>query len=232
LKFKQLQKEREVELSYKSRIEDLRNQALQAQMNPHFIFNSLNAVQHYLSLNDNSKAIKFLSKFATLIRIVFEFSKKKEISLASELEMMDLYLSLEQLRFARSIEIDFIVEDEVRQKQEQILLPPLLIQPMIENSFRHGLFHKLEGGKLIIKFEVVYDFHVKCTIEDNGIGRTKTLEMASWKPKQYTSTGLYNTEERIKYWHEKNKTNITDFFKIEDLFIGNKPSGTKVTLIL
>lgn len=230
--FKNRQKILEKEGEFKARIEDLRNQALQAQMNPHFIFNSLNAVQHYLSQNDKDNAVRFLSKFAGLIRMVFEFSKRKEISLNSELEMLDLYLSLEQLRFEKTLELIYEVSDELKDNQEAILLPPLLIQPIIENSFRHGLFHKNDKGKLIVKFELVYDHHLKCTVEDDGVGRKKAESMPSWKPSQYSSSGLISTEERIKYWHQKNNTGISDCFTIEDLYSNNKACGTRVTMIL
>ena len=85
---------------------------------------------------------------------------------------------------------------------------------------------------MIVKFELVYDHHLKCTVEDDGVGRKKAESMPSWKPSQYSSSGLISTEERIKYWHQKNNTGISDCFTIEDLYSNNKACGTRVTMIL
>ena len=231
-RFKRLETQKEVENSYKLKIDDLRMQAIQAQMNPHFIFNALNAIQHFLTINDDDNAIKFLSKFARLIRMVFEYSKKKEISLSSELDMLNVYLSLEKLRFKEKIDIHLSLSEALKLEKENIFLPPLLIQPIIENSFKHGLFHKENKGNLHISFELIENKFLKCTIEDDGVGRTQAEKLSEWKKKQHISSGLNSTEERIKFWHEKNNNQVPDFMKIEDLQENNQAKGTRITIIL
>ncbi len=217
--------------AYQSKIDDLRMQALQAQMNPHFIFNALNAIQHFLTVNDEDNAVKFLSKFARLIRIVFEYNKKKEITFAEEVEMLNIYLSLEKLRFKDKVELHLNVSEALAQKQENTYLPPLLIQPIVENAFKHGLFHKEQKGNLWISFDLTKENHLKCVIEDDGVGRLRAEELSRWKSK-HTSSGVAHTEERIKFWHEKGQTNIQNYLTVEDLYENNQAKGTRVTIIL
>jgi ligand-binding sensor domain-containing protein len=219
------------QFSTKMKFEDLRMQALQSQMNPHFIFNSLNAIQHFLTNNDDENATRFLSRFARLIRIVFEYNKKKEITFAEEIEMLETYLSLEKLRFNEKVDIHFKVDEKLELLKEEILLPPLLIQPIIENCFKHGLFHKQDKGNLWISFELYDNRRIKCIIEDDGVGRDRAKELAIWKGK-HTSSGMSATLERVDFWHKKNNTYISNFFTIEDLTENNIAKGTRVTLIL
>jgi LytS/YehU family sensor histidine kinase len=200
-------------------------------MNPHFIFNSLNAIQHFLTNNDDENATRFLSRFARLIRIVFEYNKKKEITFAEEIEMLETYLSLEKLRFNEKVDIHFKVDEKLELLKEEILLPPLLIQPIIENCFKHGLFHKQDKGNLWISFELYDNRRIKCIIEDDGVGRDRAKELAIWKGK-HTSSGMSATLERVDFWHKKNNTYISNFFTIEDLTENNIAKGTRVTLIL
>ncbi len=232
-RFRRLQQQQEIEHDFKTKINDLRVQALQAQMNPHFIFNALNAIQHFLTINDDDNAILFLSKFARLIRMVFEYSKKKEITFAQEIEMLEVYLSLEKLRFKDKVNIHFNIAETVEKEKENIYLLPLLIQPIIENSFKHGLFHKKANGNLYISFDLQENKGLKCVIEDDGIGRNQSAEYTTWRKQQkHTSSGLAATEERLKFWHEKNNNPIKDYMLIEDLMKNGEANGTRVTIIL
>jgi LytS/YehU family sensor histidine kinase len=211
----------------------LKMQALQAQMNPHFIFNALNAIQHFLTINDDENAVKFLSKFAKLIRIVFEYSKKKEITFANEIEMLDVYLSLEKLRFKEKIDIHFNISEEVEAQKENIYIPPLLIQPIIENSFKHGLFHKNTKGNLYISFDLENRNVLKCVIEDDGVGRTEANAHSIWREKQQVSSGLATTKERIQFWHKKNNATANEeLMIIEDLEENGIAKGTRITIKL
>lgn len=212
-------------------IEGFKMKALQSQMNPHFIFNSLNAIQHFLTSNDSDKAIKYLSKFAKLIRIVFEYNKKQDITFAEEFEMLTLYLSLEKLRFKDKVEIHIEISDKVEKNKDNIFIPPLLIQPIIENAFKHGLFHKKEKGNLWIKFDYIDNQFLKCEVKDDGVGRAATQKITSWKQK-HTSSGINSTYERLKFRHRKNNVKIDNFFKIEDVIENGEAKGTIFTLII
>jgi ligand-binding sensor domain-containing protein len=233
MRFRRMQEQQALESSFKSKMGDLKMQALQAQMNPHFIFNALNAIQHFLTINDEENAVKFLSKFAKLIRIVFEYSKKKEITFANEIEMLDVYLSLEKLRFKEKIDIHFNISEEVEAQKENIYIPPLLIQPIIENSFKHGLFHKNTKGNLYISFDLENRNVLKCVIEDDGVGRTEANAHSIWREKQQVSSGLATTKERIQFWHEKNNATANDdLMRIEDLEENGIAKGTRITIKL
>ncbi len=148
----------------RNEINGLKLTAIQAQMNPHFIFNSLNSIQDLVLRNDAENAYSYISKFALMVRNTLNHSKQDFIQLSTEIESLALYLSLEQLRF--KTDFSFEITSNVT---EQIMIPPLLIQPFVENALVHGLIHK-EGVKhLHIHFE--FDTAFTCTIEDNGVGR-------------------------------------------------------------
>ena len=175
MRFRRLRKQEKVRHDFEQKVNEMRGLALQSQMNPHFIFNALNAIQLFLTTNDEENAMIYLARFASLIRLAFEQSKAKFITLEQELEFLNLYLSLESLRFSNTIDVNLIIPDNIKNKLYDFNIPPLLIQPIIENAFKHGLFHKKEDKKLIIKFEKTGSF-LKCTIKDNGIGRLKGPE--------------------------------------------------------
>src|SRR5690606_8791202 len=186
---------------FNKRLVEVKSQALQTQMNPHFIFNALNAIQQYLTDFDQEKAMSYLAKFARLIRLILEQSKKKTISLESELELLNLYLMLEKLRFKENVEVYLNLPDDIEKEKSEIYLPPLLIQPIIENAFKHGLFHKEGKGRLDITFSKSGKY-LKCTIEDNGVGRAATLEKNKWRKKgEHKSSGLDTTTERLQLLH-------------------------------
>ncbi|MBK8721582.1 MAG: histidine kinase [Saprospiraceae bacterium] len=180
-----------------NQINEFRQQALQSQMNPHFIFNSLNAIQSFLTINDEKNAMLYLSKFGRLIRLIFDQSKVKLISIEDEIEMLKNYLELEKLRFKGKVDVRLVIDKEVKANEQDIMIPPLLIQPIIENSFRHGLFHKGEGGILEVIFTIENN-RLKSIVRDNGIGRMKSKEINKWRDRSHKSSGLSTTMDRIK----------------------------------
>jgi len=192
-----VKKQEAMKFAVQNQINEYRQQALQSQMNPHFIFNSLNAIQSFLSTNDEKNAMQYLSKFGKLIRLIFEQSKTKLISIEEEIEMLRNYLELEKLRFKGKVEVILNVEKEVLSQDRDILIPPLMIQPIIENSFRHGLFHKGSGGKLEVMFSIENN-KLKCIVRDNGIGRSKSKEINKWREATHKSSGLTTTIDRIR----------------------------------
>lgn len=219
------------------KIRFLEMEALQKQMNPHFVYNALNAIQDFFLTNNSKSALLFLSKFAKMIRFIFEVSREKTITLEQELEFLNLYLEMEKLRFEDKVKIDLKIAPEILQRTEDIELPPLLLQPVVENVFKHGLMHKLEGGELKIRFETVDDNFIKCTITDNGIGRAKSIELKKKNPwkrgKKRTTSGLKTTEDRLKLFHQLNRRTPTNYLIIKDLVDSNgTPLGTEVILTL
>jgi hypothetical protein len=205
---------------------NLKMEALQSQMNPHFIFNVLTAVQNLWLQHKNELAMDLQSNFAKLLRKIFQYSSKRAITIEQVEDFLNNYLNLEQIRFENEVEIDFKIEEVLLEDDYRV--PPLLIQPIIENSFKHGLFHKATDRKLSIhlKQEGAYLY---CCVEDNGIGRKDK----SGEPKVKRSSGLSTTKERlailqlsaINAKHPHNNFKITDLKKSGDI-----PAGTKVEL--
>ncbi len=189
-------------------VKELKTKALRSQMNPHFIFNALNAIQRFLTTNDSKQAMNYLSNFGKLIRLVFEQSQLEKISLEEELDFLQLYLDLEKLRFMDAIDIHLEVSPALQDISDEVYLPPLLIQPIVENSFKHGFLYKKELGVLKIKFSKK-DVFLICTIEDNGIGRKKAAALGQKSLKDRPSSGLKTSEERLKILEvNKNTANI------------------------
>ena len=228
-----LRKREAVERDLRERIHFLSVEALRAQMNPHFIYNALNAIQDFFLQKDQRSAIFYLSKFAQLIRLIFDFSRQSAITLAEELHFLELYLELEQLRFEDRVEIHFRVDPALREKAEAFELPPLLVQPVIENSFKHGLMHRLEGGQLWISFEETEQGQLHITVQDNGVGRAKAAELNHWQNHGKRSGGLQNTRERLKIFHSVGEDSQLSYLKVTDLkdTQGN-PNGTKTEITI
>lgn len=197
--------------------------SLRIQMNPHFIFNALNSVNNYISQQDERAANKFLSEFSKLMRMVMEYSQHDFITLSQEKNILELYLKLEHHRFQDKFNYTFEVDDEL--DTEYILLPPMLIQPYIENAIWHGLRYKEEKGMLSISIQKNQNFII-ITIDDNGIGRTKSLEIKTKNQKEHNSTGMKNIESRLDILNEVYNTKIK--VDVQDKNLDG--SGTKVLI--
>ncbi|MCB9232501.1 MAG: tetratricopeptide repeat protein [Bacteroidia bacterium] len=199
--------------------------SLRSQMNPHFIFNSLNSVNSFIASNDERSANKFLSEFSRLMRAVLDNSQHEFISLSREVEILGIYLNLEHFRFKDKFEYSFQVAPDL--EQDSLSVPPMLIQPYIENAIWHGLRYKPEKG--FLKVEISKDAHdIVVKVEDNGIGRARSLELKTMHQKEHNSTGLKNTSERLNIINELYQTQLT--VSIEDLQQNGKAAGTRVTL--
>lgn len=224
--FKIYKARKDKEIAVSKKIGELRINALQSQMNPHFTFNALNAIQNFFTTNEREMAMMYLSKFARLIRLSFEYSKQSTISLDKEIDFLKLYLKLEELRFQDKIAFNFQTNDLTNINDIQI--PPLLIQPIVENAFKHGLLHKETDGKLDLIFKQENEDTIYCVIEDNGIGRKNAAKFAKWKPTEYKSSGIQTVQERIELINQENEQ-TTIRFKITDLMDDAKnPRGTRV----
>jgi hypothetical protein len=176
------------------RMAELRLSALRAQMNPHFIFNAINSIQHYILNSDSDKAYSYLAKFSKLIRLVLDQSQSNTITLKQELEMLGLYIELEQLRFEHPIAITLHVQESI--DQSGIRLPGMLIQPYVENAIWHGLL-PLKGRDGLLNISISEEKEkLLIVIEDNGIGREAA--QVNHKEKARRSYGMLITDERLK----------------------------------
>jgi LytS/YehU family sensor histidine kinase len=169
--------------------------SLRTQMNPHFIFNALNSVNNFISKNDERSANKFLTDFSKLMRLVLNHSQKDFIALEEELNLIELYLKLEHLRFRDKFDFDFKKETTLSAVDLQI--PPMLIQPFIENAIWHGLRYKTEKGQLNVSVQKEGKT-ILVTIKDNGIGRQKSQALKTINQKNYQSEGLKNVGKRLE----------------------------------
>jgi ligand-binding sensor domain-containing protein len=225
-KIKKKQKE---ELDRKVEISKIELKALRSQMNPHFIFNSLNSIQHYIFNTKSDEAIKYLSKFARLVRTILNNSNKPTVTVGEDLEALKLYLELEQMRFEEKFDYEILVDPSVDSDYD--IMPPLLIQPYVENAILHGLNTKPGKGMLKIAFRSDNNYLI-CTIEDNGIGREKASEIKRTMPKsKHKSLGMKITEDRLKILNDVNNSQLS--VTITDLKDENGNAlGTKVELFI
>lgn len=186
---------------------ELKMSALKAQMNPHFIFNSLNAIQSYINEGDTNESNRYISKFAKLIRQTLNFAAQDYISLKDEIQYLENYVALEKLRFGNRFDYELIVDESINQEIEKI--PPMLIQIYAENAIRHGLNHKEETGSLILKFEKALDILI-CTISDNGIGRKESaLRKVNSSSPLSESKGMSLNLDRLEMYNVILDNNIT-----------------------
>ncbi len=199
MRIRQVKKDERLRSEFHRQITEMEMTALRSQMNPHFIFNSLNSINRYVMQNDRLTASEYIAKFGKLMRNVLDNSKYKSISLQQELETLELYLELEKLRFEDKFEYRVHIDEEVDISSIQI--PPMLLQPFAENSIWHGLMHKQEKGLLLIKVSMLPDGILEITIEDDGIGRAKATELRSKKNTRH-SHGMQLTTDRIRLLNE------------------------------
>ena len=222
-RYRSKQKQKQTELEKRSI--ETEQRLLRSQMNPHFIFNSLSSVQNYISIDDKIAAMSFLSKFAELIRNILMNSREATIPLQDEIDTLRLYMELEQLRLKNKF--DFKIEVDERLDAEAVYIPPMLIQPFVENAIKHGLRNKEDKGTLEISFrknaQVIY-----CKVKDDGIGREKARQL---QEADHRSLALQIIRERLDVL--KNVYNAELELSIEDLRTeqGN-PAGTQVKISL
>lgn len=200
--------------------------SLRSQMNPHFIFNALNSVNNYIAKNDERSANRYLSEFSTLMRAVLENSEKDFISLSRELELIELYVKLEHSRFAEKFDYTIKIDEQIDMEAFQI--PPMLLQPYIENSIWHGLRYKEDKGTLSIELVQKETDLIEIRITDNGIGRKKSKELKTQNQKTQNSKGMGNIKKRIAILNTMYKDKVS--VSVKDL--NKDTTGTQVVLTL
>lgn len=214
----------EHQLALDRQVETLKLQSLRAQMNPHFIFNSMNSIQHFINSNEKRQANRFLSKFASLMRLTLDHSKQGLIKLGSDLQSIEVYMDLEQMRFEGKFTYSIDVDEQV--DEDLVLVPPMLMQPFVENSIIHG-FSKIDyQGVINIRITPENDT-LLIVITDNGVGRSVAKERkASRKTSLHKSAALNISNERIRALAQMYKQNLT--IEIKDLTNEHGPCGTAV----
>ena len=182
-------------IAIQEKIAQLEQQALRSQMNPHFIFNSLSAIQHYINQEDATNANKYLTMFSRLIRKTLNNSSETTICLDKEIDFLENYISLEQMRFKDTFVYTISCDKDI--DSTNTFIPPMILQPFVENAIRHGLMYRKEkNGQLIINF-IKKELQLVCTIEDNGIGFEASKQFKTATHIEYQSKGISITNDRI-----------------------------------
>ncbi len=204
---------------------ELEMKALKSQMNPHFIFNSLNSIQKYIWDNKQEDASEYLTKFSKLIRIILNNSMHKLVTLEDELISLQLYIELEHRRCNNKFDYEIHVNSSIA--TNQVLVAPMLMQPYIENAIWHGLLQKEDRGKLSINITQPNNSILVCIIEDNGIGRKKAEQLKNRKENKSVSYGMQITQQRLDLLETDGAIGRVT---VEDLMDGDKPAGTRIIL--
>jgi tetratricopeptide (TPR) repeat protein len=209
------------------RVSELEMNALHLQMNPHFIFNCLHSINKYMIDNEGKLASAYLIKFSNLMRLTLENSREKEVSLSRDLSALELYMQLEALRFKNKFQ--YVIEVDPGIDQESTLMPPMLLQPFVENSIIHGISNKAGG---IIKINVTREGNmIRCVVEDNGDGRKASVKLNVAREVKRESLGVKITQERLQIIDKLKKVKTAIF--ITDLAdINDGLSGLRIELLL
>ena len=227
----QIRNEAKLKAEFEKQLANVEMNALRAQMNPHFLFNCLNSIDSYIIKNETKKASEYLNKFARLIRLILQNSRSNYVNLKDEIEALDLYMNMESLRFRNKFDYEIKISEEL--DIEAIDVPPMLIQPYIENAIWHGLMHKREGTKGLVQLKLnKQNGSLKCIVEDNGIGREKAMEIRARKvTRRKKSMGMRITHDRIQMINKMfdSKTSV-EIFDLKDNT--GQPTGTRVELYI
>ncbi len=210
-------------MSIRKRNKQIALQSLRREMNPHFIFNSLNSVNQFIANNNEREANKYLTSYSGLMRNMMENSNKDYVSLAIELDQLKKYLELERMRFPDKF--NYIIDVDPTLVVDQVMVPNMLIQPNLENAIWHGLRYKESAGLLHVTFNQVGK-RIQVLIDDNGIGLTASKNMKTKNQKLHESLGLKNVEERIRLLNALHKTDI----RFELIEKSGATSGVQVLL--
>lgn len=201
--------------------------ALHLQMNPHFVFNCLGSISSFIVQNGTDSAIKYLSKFSKLMRLTLEYSKETLIPIDKEIEGLQNYLELEQLRFNRMFDFNITKDPQI---EDDMAIPPLLLQPFVENAIIHGIVPKKERGSININFSLLNDKLV-CTVTDDGIGFSKSKELKENSVTVHKSMALEITRKRLEVIQAfTSKTSQVDISELTDT--EGHVAGTRIVLNL
>ncbi len=225
IRLEQVKQEEKVKTEFTQKLADMEMKVLKAQMNPHFIFNSLNSINWYIIKAEPEKASIYLTKFSKLIRLILDNSNHKIISLEQELAALKLYLEMEALRFHQKFSYSVAVDNELNPLS--VGVPPMIIQPFVENAIWQGLLHKESEGKIDIQVNRMSG-GVKYVITDNGIGRRKASEMKSQAADQDKSFGMKVNGDRLAMLNRESNISSVETIDLENSL--GEPLGTQVII--
>ncbi|MEJ7644821.1 MAG: tetratricopeptide repeat protein [Chryseolinea sp.] len=215
------------EADYKRQLTELEMKALRAQINPHFLFNCMNAIDLMIIKGQSEKASAYLAKFSKLVRLILENTEAAAVTLESEMALLEAYIQLEELRLPGRIAYRISVDKSIG--TESTYLPSMVLQPVVENAIWHGIVHKENGGKGNILIDVQQrDKELLCTIEDNGVGRDKSQQLRNNSIMHHKSLGMKITEERLRLRNGKHARQCIHITDLKDTL--NHPIGTRVTM--
>lgn len=218
-------KKNKTEFSFKQKIAESQIQSLRAQMNPHFIFNCLNSIENFMMQNEKRKASDYLHKFALLIRTILESSRNELTTVSLDMEALQLYIDLEQMRFNNKFCYQENIDPQLLKGDYNV--PSLLIQPYVENAIVHGIAHSDKTDLKLTVSATLENDYIKYVIEDNGIGRNQSANYNKLNKLHHKSVGLKITEDRIYLFNQDQ--NFDEYITIIDLYnSNNKPLGTRV----
>ena len=223
---KQIRREEQLKLEFERRLSKVEMGALRSQMNPHFIFNCLNSIDYYILKNETEKASDYLNRFSRLIRLILQNSRNNQVNLKDELEALKLYIEMETLRFQGQFVYTIQVKNGLVPIDHEI--PPMLLQPYVENAIWHGLLHSDKPGRLDIIL-ALEGYNLICVIQDNGVGRNFVQQMNASSKLKTRSMGTKITEDRLelfsKLYHNEAFVEIIDLKDRE-----GRAKGTRVEL--
>jgi len=222
-------KREEEQMKFRAEKLALEHQALYAMMNPHFTFNALQSIQYFIHRQDKASASKFLSRFAKLVRKNLESTRSDFITLAEEVVRLDLYLSLEKMRFKDKFDYEVYVDPNI--ETHDTVLPPMIFQPYVENSIKHGINPLPSDGKILVDIRQRDEDHLLVTIRDNGIGITASKAKRANRPSDHVSRGMQITQDRLALFAKmsgKEHEVLTEEILRED----GSVAGTEVRMLL
>ncbi len=220
-------KELETKTSYEKQLAEIKMTALRSRMNPHFIFNSLNSIKYFILKTDNDSAEFYLNRFSKLLRMILEYSNNEKITLNQELEALKIYLEIESLRFDQSFHYEINIDKNIN--IDTTLIPPLLLQPFVENAIWHGLANSDKEEKYCKIEGVKNNGTIALFIKDNGVGRKITKQLNENKPNKHSSFGMKITDERVNLYNAFNDDTIhIEIIDEED----NKQNAMGTTVII
>lgn len=219
------------ELQRKKTLAELELKALRSQMNPHFVFNSLNAIQYYIIKNKTEQSEEYLAKFSHLVRMFFEYSKYDSLRLSQEIDLLRRYLEIEKLRFEDKL--DYAIETDPEIDEDDVEVPSMIFQPIVENAINHGIFHKKGNGRVDIRFTRTGPNAVRVSVSDNGVGILAMKEIQKDATGNYKSKSSEVIRERLKILSENRSSKWTIEYKIVDRSTQNsEETGTLVEILL
>lgn len=210
------------------KIAELELSALQSQMNPHFIFNTLTSIQSFINTESIAAADDLLHKFSLLVRKYLEFSRRGLISIQEEIDTLKLYTQIEQIRFNNVFDVRYIIRNNSLKKMEEVLIPPILLQPLVENAINHGLYHLSERRGLLRIALLINNTNIKVIIDDNGVGRSRAK---SYRKKIFKSVGNNLIQDRVAILNESGRAEVS-VNVIDKTNSDKEPIGTRVVLTI